>query len=182
MTEGHDTSVVDYRQITWAIGYRFGDDGSAWSQWKQGRYPTLTDRWRRLAVNRKKQGYPIVRLIIDGKPVDFRLHRLILEAFRGPCPVGLEGLHWDDNPMNNQLSNLRWGTKQENIADSKRNRGFRKGVGEACHTAKLTEEDIPVIRRLRAEGWTYPALAARYGVTKANIRMIVLRVTWAHVA
>ena len=49
------------------------------------------------------------------------IHRLALEAFVGPCPPGMEGCHWDDNPSNNTLGNLRWASRSENKMDSVRN-------------------------------------------------------------
>lgn len=70
----------------------------------------------------------------------------------------------------------------ENIQDCRRNGKMMRSFGGLHHLAKLTEDDIPVIRRLRAEGMTYAAIAARYDVTKANIRQICLRLIWAHVA
>lgn len=51
----------------------------------------------------------------------YRVHRLVLEAFIGPCPLGMETLHADDDSTNNRLSNLRWGTRSENEHDSVRN-------------------------------------------------------------
>jgi hypothetical protein len=50
-----------------------------------------------------------------------RIHQLVLLAFVGPCPEGMEVLHWDDNSANNRLSNLRYGTRSENQFDSVRN-------------------------------------------------------------
>jgi hypothetical protein len=44
-------------------------------------------------------------------------HGLVLETFVGPRPVGQECLHDDGDPLNNHLSNLRWGTHAENMAD-----------------------------------------------------------------
>lgn len=49
------------------------------------------------------------------------VHVLVLEAFVGPRPSGLEACHWDDNPTNNALSNLRWDTPEANRADAVRN-------------------------------------------------------------
>jgi hypothetical protein len=46
------------------------------------------------------------------------VHRLVLEAFVGPCPVGCEALHRDGNPANNTRANLRWGTHTENMRDA----------------------------------------------------------------
>ena len=44
-------------------------------------------------------------------------HRLVLSAFVGPLPAGLETRHLDGDPTNNALSNLRYGTKSENCRD-----------------------------------------------------------------
>ena len=49
------------------------------------------------------------------------IHRLVLEAFVGPAPDGMEACHWDDNPGNNHLSNLRWATRSDNMHDLVRN-------------------------------------------------------------
>lgn len=42
-------------------------------------------------------------------------HRLVLLAFVGPCPAGHEAMHLSGVPDDNRLSNLRWGTKSDNI-------------------------------------------------------------------
>lgn len=49
------------------------------------------------------------------------VHELVLEAFVGPRPAGLLGLHWDDDPSNNIVANLRWGTHADNMHDCVRN-------------------------------------------------------------
>ena len=46
-----------------------------------------------------------------------RVHQLVLEAFVGPCPAGHLVMHLDDDPTNNALTNLRYGTPQENLSD-----------------------------------------------------------------
>ena len=50
-----------------------------------------------------------------------RVHRLVLEAFVGPCPPGMEACHYNDIGDDNRLSNLRWDTHAANRADAKRN-------------------------------------------------------------
>jgi hypothetical protein len=59
-----------------------------------------------------------VRLRKDGSVKMHSVHRLVLEAFVGPCPDGMEGCH--GNFRNNALSNLRWDTKSANQFDSVR--------------------------------------------------------------
>jgi hypothetical protein len=46
-----------------------------------------------------------------------KVHHLVLENFVGPCPHGQEALHGNDVKADNQLTNLRWGTRPENMKD-----------------------------------------------------------------
>ena len=62
-------------------------------------------------------GYVEVRLQIDGKSRLKRVHRLVLEAFDGPCPDGLEGCHNNGDRTDNRLSNLRWDSRANNLRD-----------------------------------------------------------------
>lgn len=68
-----------------------------------------------------KGGHHRVALYKDGVAKDYLVHRLVLMAFVGPCPDGMEALHWDDDKDNNNLSNLRWGTRSDNQYDRVRN-------------------------------------------------------------
>lgn len=64
------------------------------------------------------RGYKRVDLCRSGSVKHRSIHSLVLEAFVGPRPVGKFGLHGDDNPSNNRLDNLRWGTPSENNQDA----------------------------------------------------------------
>lgn len=73
-------------------------------------------------------GYPTVRLIEKkGHSTSRFVHRLILEAFIGPRPLGMESRHLDDVRKNSVLSNLKWGTHRENHLDMTRN-GIKNGM------------------------------------------------------
>jgi hypothetical protein len=52
-----------------------------------------------------------------GKRTSVQVHRLVLEAFVGACPQGMEALHANGDPADNRLENLRWGTRSENQRD-----------------------------------------------------------------
>lgn len=69
-----------------------------------------------------------------------RVHRLVLEAFVGPCPPGMECCHWDDDPKNNHLSNLRWDTRSANKYDSVRNGTHANAVKTHCPNGHKLEE------------------------------------------
>lgn len=68
-----------------------------------------------------KGGHQLVALSVNGVATSLFVHRLVLAAFVGPCPDGMEGLHWDDDKLNNKLTNLRYGTRGDNLRDMVRN-------------------------------------------------------------
>jgi len=65
--------------------------------------------------------YYTVALSRSGVVKSFRLHTLVALAFFGPCPPGMEVRHLDDDPRNNDLANLVYGTRSENRVDRVRN-------------------------------------------------------------
>ena len=108
------------------------------------------------------------------------VHRLVLDAFVGPCPEGLECRHFPDpDTSNNRLDNLSWGTRVQNHAD-KRSHGTSP-TGERHPMAKLTAEDVRKIRQLRSTGQTLERIAQQFGVTWSNVWAIVQKRTWRHV-
>lgn len=73
---------------------------------------------RILKARRLNGGHLTLGLYRDGKREKFLVHRLVLLAFVGPCPDGMQGCHAPDpDPSNNRLSNLRWDTQSENEFD-----------------------------------------------------------------
>ena len=59
-------------------------------------------------------GYFFVTLYANGKPTRRPIHQLVLEAFEGPCPDGMQVSHLDESRDNNRLSNLAYATPVEN--------------------------------------------------------------------
>lgn len=49
------------------------------------------------------------------------VHRLVMQGFGEPGAPDALVRHRDDNPFNNHISNLEWGTYADNAADRKRN-------------------------------------------------------------
>lgn len=161
-----DVSTVQYRDLTELghPGYRVGDDGSVWSRWRKkglgrGRGTTyvLGEEWKRLRPHLRDDGHYQIN---PGETIRY-VHHLILEAFVGPCPPGLECCHGDGDGTNNALGNLRWDTHQENAQDRVRHGTSDKG--ERNPGAKLTDEQVRDIRQARGE--TAKALALRFGVS-----------------
>jgi hypothetical protein len=70
-----------------------------------------------LACDRSSLGYVRVTLHLSGRQSTITVHRLVMQAFVGPPPEGLEVRHLDGDRTNNRLSNLRYGTASENMQD-----------------------------------------------------------------
>ncbi len=181
--EGLPGAVV-YRDVAGAPGYRVGDDGSVWSCRYASRWGTrFRERWRQL---RPKKGdrYGHLSVTLPGR-IQRYVHALVLEAFVGPCPPGMQCRHLDGNPRNNRLDNLCWGTPVEDAQDKRRHGTLASLAGKANGRARLTEEDVREIRRLGNEGRLSSgriALRFRYRVLGAEVRKIIRRETWKHVS
>lgn len=77
---------------------------------------------RILQNNPNASGHHQVKLYKDGNTKYPYVHRMVLEAFVGPPPKEKpNALHCDDDPSNNKLENLRWGSQSENRNDAVRN-------------------------------------------------------------
>src|SRR5215831_17062555 len=61
-------------------------------------------------------GYPCLKLSKDGGIVRHYIHHLVLEAFVSPMPEGMEAAHLDGRRNNNDVRNLAWVTRKENMA------------------------------------------------------------------
>ena len=120
--------------------------------------------------------YLAVALCKDGIAKTMLVHRLVLETFVGPCPLGMEGCHINDVGTDNCLDNLYWGTKAQNAQD-----GIRNGVkanGERIGNSKLKEQDVREIRRLVVEGERHKVVAKMFGVSRGTVQKIVYRSIW----
>lgn len=77
-------------------------------------------RGRPMSLVRHPRGYMQLTLTQGGVCETKKVHRLVLEAFSGPCPDGMEGCHINGIRHDNRPENLRWDTPKENAADRKR--------------------------------------------------------------
>ena len=108
-----------------------------------------------------------------------KVHRLVLLAFIGEASSMC--CHEDGNPLNNHLSNLRYGTAQDNADDRSRHGRKVGAVGESNGVAKLTIQKVQVIKSMLAEGLSQRHIAKNFGVCAESIRKIAINQTWKHV-
>ena len=120
-------------------------------------------------------GTGYAQVMLDGEHVT--LHALACEQFHDPRPAGMEVLHSCRNRDCYNPRHLRWGTRQENSADTLRD-GTR-ARGEMIHQSKLTREQVLEIRTSYAAGGVLQReLGDEYGVAQQTIGRIVRRTEW----
>lgn len=111
------------------VNFLISDDGRAWS--------VSQNKLCRTAATKKR--YAMIKVeSADGVQHKYRIHRLVLTLFDRKPKKGEVGRHLDDDRRNNHISNLAWGSVQDN-ADDKGLNG-RNIKGSAIYTSVLTEK------------------------------------------
>jgi len=122
---------------------------------------TTTAGYRTVTLCAARSGLRETRLV----------HRLVLEAFVGQCPEGMESRHAPDHDKkNNALENLSYCTPKENSADI-------LSMNRLGRRAKLTEQQV---KEIRESGESTLELSRRYGCTQRNIYHIRHSQSWGH--
>lgn len=167
--------MVEIREHPQYEGYGASQDGRVWSRRNGGwNGASLESRWTRELKPHFNGRYK--RFQTSDKTTHL-VHRFVLECWVGPCPPGMECRHLDGDGANNKLSNLRWGTKVENMADKTLHGTLARTTGERSGNAKLTEADVLAIR---ADPRLHRVIAGEYGVSPATVSNIKQKATWRH--
>lgn len=116
-----------------------------------------------------RNGYLVINLCheVTGDRHPRTVHALVMEAFVGPRPSGMEVRHLDGDRRNPALSNLAYGSHVENEEDRRRHGTVLEA--ERHPHASLTNEIVRAIRARRAGGEKLRVLAAEFGVSETTV-------------
>lgn len=93
---------------------------------RDGRVFSLTTNWRgygrrELQKTPNSDGYPSVRMIVNGVRKRMAVHKLVAKKFLSPRPSDDHEIrHLDGNKCNSCADNLAWGTAKDNADDRAR--------------------------------------------------------------
>ena len=110
-----------------------------------------------------KIGHLSVHLGVNGKKYTASVHGLVLFAFAGPRPEGMECCHNNGNASDNRPDNLRWDTHHNNNGDRKKHGTY--ALGERHHMAKISNEAAADIYRKLKTGRGVASLSREYGIS-----------------
>lgn len=178
----HNKWAKNKRVIPGFENYAITKDGGVWSKPRKDlQGAKRKGKWLKPSID--NGGYLYVVLYKNGNRHFRKIHHLVLETFICLCPKRMECRHLDGNPSNNNLKNLCWGTKKDNMKDRKKH-GTEKipnNSGEKNGQAKLSEKDVKLIfNSYWNEEYTQNELAEYFGVTRHCVGNIVRKRAWKH--
>lgn len=106
------------------------------------------------------------------------ISRMVLEAFTGPIPKGLDAAHLNGNKADNRLVNLLACTREENNRHKKLH--GTQSRGESMPWAKLKEEEVKQIIELLKTNITQVEIAKKFNVNPMTIFSIKHGKNWSH--
>jgi hypothetical protein len=123
------TCSEEWRRIEGWPGYEISSLGrlGSWHKLPNAKHPPQE---RRILVGGKdKDGYRRAVLVNGKTRRSLRLHHLVLDTFQGkrPFPEAV-ARHLNGDLTDNSVTNLCWGTQQENIDDRERHGRTRSGA------------------------------------------------------
>ena len=77
---------------------------------------------------KNKGGYLKVNISVNGHRQEHKIHQLVMSAFVGDSPDGLQVNHIDEDKTNNRLDNLEYVTPKENINHGTHNARVSKNL------------------------------------------------------
>lgn len=101
-------------------------------------------------------GYRQVGIWRNSKCHTVVIHKLVAEAFLGPRPADTVVMHIDNDPTNNRLHNLRYGTQSENVQQSVRDGNHHDARKTHCPRGhEYTPENTSLMRKTGRKPGSY---------------------------
>lgn len=108
----------------------------------------------------KNYSRSVVKLIKQGAKRDFKVHRLVAEAFI-PNPYKYKVVnHKDGNPLNNKVDNLEWCTQKMNV---------NHAINNELIITRIKTIDRETMVQLLNNNFTYDEIAEMLGVAKGTV-------------
>ena len=171
----NDSKIIEYPNYTFVQEYRIDKEGHIYSPWHG---------WKEMYQHFNKQGYKELYLYTNeaGRKC-FKVHRLVMNTYN---PIEnseqLQVNHKDGIKSNNNLDNLEWCTRSENLKHAFKMGLEEKPVGEKNPSHKLTENQVKEICSQLEQKVPLTELAKKYNVSKGTISAIKNGRTWTYIS
>jgi hypothetical protein len=120
-------------------------------------------------------GYCVVNLTTKDSRKQCLVHILVIEAFIGKKPDGMECCHNNGNRKDNRLENLRWDTRKNNHADKLLHGTWQQG--EKIGTSKLKEWQA---KEVKYSSIPLKELSKKFNVSMGCVEKIRYSQSWKY--
>lgn len=134
----------DVKPVVGFVGYFVDQTGRVFSARRNGELQLLKPFLNKYGNSRNYMRVTLCKKSWRNKKHKF-VHIVVLETFVGLKPKNMQARHLDGNSLNNNLSNLIWGTKTENEQDKVRHGSTL--CGESSPVAKLNNLQARIVKR-----------------------------------
>lgn len=151
---------------------------------KNGRKHSVKGKLLSPNTNQGHSGYQRTMIKVNGKSKTISFHREILKSFKPhPLQDKLECNHIDGNKLNNNIDNLEWVTKRQNIKHSfelgLQENFIKKSRLQNIKKRKLTKDQITWARiEKQITGCSYLELSKKLKVAKKTLICAMKGVTY----
>ena len=148
-----------------------------------GRVRSCKPHWRKSHIvvgSVGSGGYHRITLSKENKAYCFLIHRLVLEAFVGPCPPGYEANHKDGIKLGNEPGNLEWTTRSKNMLHAY-HLGLKTQKGLMNPKVRLKEKDVIEIREMAKQGIKKAVISKVFKITSGHLSLIIQHKLWNHI-
>lgn len=164
--------------------YAVTEDGRVYSHSrvvKASHGSTQLRKGRWLKQHENNNGYLYLPLTVDGVRTVWLVHRLVAMTFVSNPDCKPNVNHIDNNPKNNNASNLEWCTQRENMRHCSSQGRVRVPAlkGEMNPISKLSPSQVVEIKK--SKNVKQRDLAKKYNVSQTVIHNILSGKSWGHV-
>jgi len=134
-------------------------------------------------------GFPMATIHVEGKSKALFSHQAIGASFLKKHSLKCKFvIHLDHNKANNDISNLKWATKDEQVEHSKKSPYVLQAAARKVYTGATARKlDEKKVIALKKEIWnpkrkaSLKQIAAKYGIAEMNLYRIKNGELWFHV-
>ena len=134
-------------------------------------------------------GFPVTTVRVNKKSIALFPHRQVANNFmKKPSPKYKFVLHVDHNKANNEVSNLKWATQEQQSEHNKHNPIVKNAISKRLRTGAMAKKlNDAKVTKLKTELWnpkrkiTLKQLAEKYNIAEMNLYRIKSGLFWYHI-
>lgn len=131
-----------------------------WNGHKYVKNEHIINPYKHSINNKKKYFRSVIKLCKNGIQKDFKVHRLVAEAFI-PNPNNLPIVnHIDGNPLNNRVNNLEWCTQKHNLEHA---------INNELKIVRIKTIDRDTMLELLNNGYDYKEISKILGIATGTV-------------